>query len=157
MKAKRVDAVIDWLRPIAEPVAKEAEFSRWISAHNADTDQAEDWCTACARAEVTRLNALHPDHEYLVDGGWGSSTDCPPYCCKCGKTLSDHLTSYAIRDEIDHYSRHSVTLRCKQGAERAFRFVQMLESHDFDVNDAATWRFFRRLEMMCKRAKGGAP
>ena len=149
-RTKRVDAVIGWLRPIAEPVASEAEHARWIGALNADPDQSEDWCTACARVEVERLNALHPDHEYVVDGGWGSSTDCPPSCCKCGKSLDGHFTAAAIGYEMDHYDRHSVSLR-KCAAEKAFRFIQMLESGCFDENDSSMWRFFRRLERMHKR------
>lgn len=150
-RAARVAAVLDWLRPIAAPVAAEAEFSRWISARNAAPDQSDDWCTACARAEVERLNAEHPGHEYLVDGGWESSTDVPPCCCKCGKTLDDYLTGYAIEAEADHYSRHSVGLRGQHGPDRAFRFAQMLSSGDFDVSDTAAWKFFRKIERMYLR------
>lgn len=147
-RAARVRAVLNWLDPIAAPVAAEAEFSCWIVAGNADPDQSEDWCTACARSEVARLNAEHPEHEYLVDGGWGSSTDVPPYCCKCGKTLDDFLTKYAIECEVDHYSQHPVGLRGKSGPQRAFRYIQMLSSGDFDFADTNAWSFFRKLERM---------
>lgn len=156
-RADRVNAVISWLRPIAAPVAEQAEFSRWIRAGNAHPDEAEDWCAACARAEVARLNELHPDHDYYVGGGYGIETDCPPQCCKCGKTLTDVLSSYAIRDEVDHYSQHSVSLRGKYSAERAFRFIEVFESSNFDAKDLATWRFFRKVERMRKRRKGLDP
>ena len=157
---ERVNAVLNWLRPLAAPVAAEAEFARWISARHADTEQSESWCTACATAEVERLNSTHPEHEYLVDGGWGSETDTPRYCCKCGKTLSDHLTSYGIKYEVDHYSRYTVGLRGKHAAEKAFRFMEVFESASFDAKDSDTWRFFRKVERMHERRKnseaGGA-
>lgn len=151
-RASRINAVLEWLQPIASPVADVAEFSRWISARNADDpDQSDDWCTDCARKEVERLNAISPAHEYFVDGGWGSTTDVPPYCCKCGKTLDDELTSYAIESEVDHYSGNSVTLRGKTRGHRAFRFVQMLRSADFDALNPSMWRFFRKIERMHER------
>lgn len=150
---ERVAAVIKWLWPIAEPVANEAEFSRWIRAGNADPDEAEDWCAACARAEVARLNEQHPEHDYYVWGGCGIETDCPPTCCKCGKTLTDILTGYAIRGEVDHYSRHTVSLRGQYSAERAFRFIEVFESPNFDTEDSDAWRFFRKVERMFKRSK----
>jgi hypothetical protein len=151
-RTERVEVVVSWLRPIAAPVADEAEYSRWISARNgADPDQSEDWCHECASAEVSRLNAAHPEHEYFVDGGLGSTTDCPPYCWKCGKSLDDPLSEYGIRDEVEHYSLHSVSLRGEEGAERAFRFIQAFSSHAFDVNDKRMWQLFRKVERMCAR------
>jgi hypothetical protein len=153
-----VGAVMDWLRPIAEPVARRAEFSRWISARNAsDPDQSEDWCAACAHAEVNRLNASNPDHQYFVDGGWGSSTDCPAYCCKCGTTLDDELTEYAIMNEVDHYSGCTVSLRGKHGAYRAFRFMQAFGAAAFDQNNPDMWRLFRRVERLFKRKTTPTP
>lgn len=151
---ERVSVVLDWLRPVAASVAAEAEFARWISARYADTEQSESWCTPCAKAEVERLNLANPEHEYLVDGGWGSETDCPRYCCKCGKTLSDYLTSYAIREEVDHYSRYSVSIRGKHAAELAFRFIEVFESPSFNAKDSDAWRFFRKVERMWQRRSG---
>lgn len=149
-RTERVEVVVSWLRPIAAPVADEAEYSRWISARNGvDPDQSEDWCTECASAEVSRLNAAHPEHEYFVDGGWGSTTDCPPYCWKCGKSLDDSLSEYGIRDEAEHYSLHTVSLRGEQGAEHAFRFIQAFTSHAFDANDKGMWKLFRKVERLC--------
>jgi hypothetical protein len=151
-RAVRVSAVIDWLRPFARPVETQAENVRWIAARNIRaTDQAEDWCTACARAEVERLNDLNPEHEYVVDGGWGSPADCPPACCKCGITLKGEFTEYAIEEEVEHYSNHAVGLRGKYAAERAFRFIQVLTSPCFKEADADTWRFFCKVERMQKR------
>lgn len=155
-RVERVDAVVSWLRPFAAPVASEAEFARWISARNADPEQSESWCTRCAKVEVDRLNNLHPDAEYLVDGGWGSDTDNPRYCCKCEKTLSDHLTRYAIGEEVDHYSRHSVRLRGSCSAERAFRFIEVFESQNFDADDKESWLFFRKVERMFQRRQAAA-
>ena len=151
-RSERVDVVIRWLVPIAEPVAKEAEFSRWISARGTgDPDQSEDWCTSCASAEVERLNSTNPDHEYFVDGGWGSETDSAPYCCKCGKTLDDDLTRHAIEAEADHYSQNTVSLRGKQRAYRAFRFVQVFRSSDFDDKNPNMWKLFRKVERILLR------
>lgn len=150
-RTQRIYAVAKWLAPIAAPVEANAEFSRWIGARNADPEQSEDYCTACARTEVARLNALHPEHEYLVDGGWGSSTDCPPACCKCGVCLDDHLSEYAIEEEIEHYASNAICLRGERAAPSAFRFRQMLLSGNFQKNDPASWKFFRKLERAFQR------
>jgi hypothetical protein len=153
-RTQRIYAVANWLAPIASPVEKEAEYSRWISARQADPEQSADWCLECARAEVGRLNTEHPEHDYLVDGGWGSETDSPPYCCQCDKPLNDHLSEYAIEAEIEHYSDYPICLRGRQKAHSAFRFRQMILSGNFKEDDPASWKFFRKLERAYKRRQG---
>ena len=146
-RPQRIMATQKWLCEVAKPVADKAEFSRWLNANNADTDQAEDWCTDCATAEVDRLNAENPDGDYFVDGGWGCRADTPPCCHRCGKPLDDHLPSAGIEYEMDHYSRHHV--KATPGA--AHGFCQMLASSDFDEKDPMHWKFFLRLERLHKR------
>ena len=153
-RTQRIYAVANWLAPIARPVEKDAEYSRWISAREADPEQSTDWCLECARAEVARLNAAHPEREYLVDGGWGSETDVPPYCWKCDKPLDDQLPEYAIESEIEHYSTSPIILRGRRAADCAFRYRQMLRSGNFKEDDPASWKFFRKLERAYKRRQG---
>lgn len=153
----QVCAVLQWLEPIAKPVADEAEPARWIAARYADPDQGPDWCTACAVEEVERLNALNPEHEYFVDGGWDVQTDVPPICEKCGKSLTSDFTKHAIEYETEHWLRHRVTLRGARAAEQAFRFTQVLESGDFDPANKDHAALLRKLSgMWRRRAAAGA-
>lgn len=151
-----LDTVLRWLEPIAEPAAKDSEPSRWIAARNADPDQASNWCTHCATKEVARLNALHPDHEYIVDGGWSTTTDVPPICEGCGKSLVGVFTEHAIEYETEHYLAHRLTLRGRFRHERAFRLTQVLESGDFDLSNKDHAALFRKLDRMRRRADGVA-
>lgn len=148
---QRARAVRSWLRPIAEPVAREAEYPRWIKARAFRNDCSTDYCSDCAKNEVARLNELHPEHEYFVDGGYNREADSSPRCEECGKTLIGILTRYAIEEEVEHYASNSVALKPKLAAERAFRFMQVLESPYFDETNSETWAFFRKIERMHQR------
>ena len=156
-RRNRLSALLDWLRPLAKPVADQAEYSRWINAHNADPDQAADWCTPCACAEVERLNAAHPESEHFVDGGWGTMADTPPMCCKCFMSLDDHLTDAGIEYELEHYERNRVRLAGPGRAEIAFRLAQMLESGSFDEREPRLWAFVVRLDRHRQRAAATQP
>lgn len=139
IQQQRFDRCIEFLRPIAQKAADEASEVYWIAARNADPDQGPSYCRACADALVDKLNAEHPDHEYLRDGGWGYEADTQEICEQCGIHLSCTLTEHGIEQELDHWSRYRIDLKGKHASVRAYFLLNTLECAYMGNADDAPW------------------
>lgn len=125
---QRFDRCIDYLTPIARIVEVGAGEVHWIAARNADPDQGPSYCYECGSAKVDSLNIAHPEHEYLLDGGWGSyESDCQEFCEECGKTLRTWLTDYGVSQELENWAVSRITLRGKHAAHCAYEIMRLLE------------------------------
>lgn len=80
--------------------------AHWI--HGADS--GEDFCYKCCKKEVANLKKKDPKGEYIVDGGWRTDHDTPPFCYRCGRRLDGCLTDYGCEAELDHFLEHGVNL-----------------------------------------------
>ncbi|WEE79412.1 hypothetical protein LZ683_08660 [Comamonas testosteroni] len=133
---QRLDRCIKFLRPIAQPAEDAAGEVHWLGARNADPDQGPSYCYECCSAEVHRLNEQHPDHEYLVDGGWGYTSDGVELCDKCNKTLRVNLSDYGVASEIDNYLSLP---RIKLDSHSAYDILNILECAYMGNADDAPW------------------
>lgn len=124
----RMERCIGFLRPLQASFSETISETHWVGARNADPDQGSSYCRACCDKLVEQLNAKHPEHEYLRDGGWGSDSDSQEICEECGDFLACSLTEYGIGQELDHWSRARVTLHGRYAATTAFQLLQILES-----------------------------
>nr|WP_312374903.1 hypothetical protein [Delftia acidovorans] len=133
---ERLQRCREFLQPLAQPAEDKAGAMHWIAALNADPDQSVSYCRECCRAEVARLNEQNPDHEYLVDGGWDTTSDGFDACDKCGKTLIVNLTDYGVAQELDYYlSGKRIVLK----PESAYEILRVLESAYMGDLSRATW------------------
>lgn len=129
---QRLQRCIDFLRPLQSEFAESVSEVHWIGARNADPDQGPSYCRTCCDKRVDKLNAEHPDHEYLRDGGWGYEGDGLEICDDCGTHLNCTLSHYGVNSELDHWEAARIDLRGKHRAATAFELLLILESGSLD-------------------------
>ena len=125
---QRIQRCIDFLRPLQSEFAESLSEVYWLGARNADPDQGPSYCRDCCDTHVDRLNAEHPDHEYLRDGGWGYEADTPEICDDCGAFLNCTLTHCGVASELEHWANARIALRVRYQASTAFELLLILES-----------------------------
>lgn len=126
-QAQRLDRCIKFLEPVAADAERKASEVYWISARNADPDQGSSYCGDCGGKLVDKLNAENPDHEYLLDGGWGYESGSCEICDKCGLHLRCTLTDCGVDQELDHWMSVRIDLRGKHASTTAWFLLLILE------------------------------
>lgn len=77
----------------------EAVDEHWIHG----SDEGASYCLECANKKVAELLEIDPNGRYAADGGWGCEGDHTIFCAGCGKLLSNALTDFGCRQELDHF------------------------------------------------------
>ena len=128
----RLQRCVDYLRPLQSELSESLSEVYWLGARNADPDQGPSYCRDCCDKHVDRLNAAHPNHEYLRDGGWGYVADTPEICDDCGAFLNCTLTHEGVSSELEYWANARIALRGKHQAATAFQLLLILESGSLD-------------------------
>ena len=132
MQAQRLARCIDFLRPIQALFAESVSEVHWVGARNADPDQGPSYCRTCCDKLVDRLNAEHPDHEYLRDGGWGYESDGHEVCDACGALLNCTLSHCGMEQELEHWESVRICLRGRYQESTAYQLLTLLECAPLD-------------------------
>lgn len=143
----------EWLGKLGAPHIDAEEHYYWIDARNADADQGPNYCHEHAVAEVQKLNAANPDHEYHTAGGMGGHEDDTPVTCEvCGKLLHYSLSRYGVRQELEHFDLYGFDLTGEHQASEAAELLAMLDQIEFDEEN---FDAFSRFLPMLEAAMGG--
>ena len=145
---QRLDRCIEFLRTIAKPADDEASEVHWIGARNADPDQGPSYCQKCCDELVDKMNAEHPEHEYLRDGGWGCPSDGSECCDVCGRQLRVQLTDQGVSSELDNWNGCRIKLRGKQASYIAFDLLAVLETAYMGSLENCPWLHDYQLAMI---------
>lgn len=139
LQAQRLDRCIEFLRPIAQDAENKASEVYWIAARNADPDQGPSYCGDCGGKLVDKLNAEHPEHEYLLDGGWGYESDSCEMCDECGLHLRCTLSDHGVDQELSHWAANRISVRDKHASTTAWFLLLVLECAYMGTPDEVTW------------------
>jgi len=123
----RADRCIQYLTPLASSVLKDEEDPHWIDAREVDVDQLYSYCREHGLALVEKMNGEHPEHDYMLCRGYSYESDSQEVCEECGKYLHTCLTSYAIKEELDHVESCRLGLRGKYLPYRAYMLLRVIE------------------------------
>lgn len=123
----RSERCLEFLRPIAHQVLAEEDDVFWIDACNVDVDQHGSYCRKHGTALVEKLNAEHPEHEYMLCRGYSYESDSQEMCEECGKYLHTCLTDYGVDQDLDYVEGCRLGLRGKHAPWRAYMLIRVIE------------------------------
>mgnify|MGYP006170815271 CR=1 FL=1 len=125
--------LIDALRPLASTVL--VKDAHWICTPDGEYTHSvsggSNWCRDCARAIVRHLRKKDRNRErrsdYILDGGWPTEHETPPFCAHCGARLDAILLSYGALEELDHFRENPPT---PWNAGEAYEISEMLSAFE---------------------------
>lgn len=102
------------------------------------SDEAHLWCRGCADTLLARAHAILPPEKHednFVCATDARSEDTCPHCMSCGETLDGSVSSYAVSEEVDHYTANPIgdedTINPRQAVEIAM--ILYAAPNDADV------------------------
>ncbi|WIW89594.1 hypothetical protein K3M67_06445 [Sphingobium sp. V4] len=117
------------------------EFRIELNGKSLYSDEAHEYCRACADALLAKVLPLLPEDErddHRVSATELNHEDTPKNCMICGALLDYALNEYGVATELNHYRAYPLTGDLHPGD--AFHIARMLEAAP---NDRAVLRFGR--------------
>jgi len=112
-------------------------------------DGGISYCLECCEKEADKLSKKHPDEEFSVDGGCGTSGDSQAFCESCGKLLNNDFTQYACETEVDHFLEHGFDFACGDDCLSMSKVISSAgwEPYPHDANLG----FYNSLHRLCRK------
>ncbi len=148
-----MNAAIEFLRALAQPVFEEESDVCWLDARNVDTEQGSNYCLDCGCARIDALNEFHPEGEYFLARSYGPyDNDGQAMCEKCGKYLSTALTRYGVESELEAFESRRLVLRGKHAPWLAYLVLNILQYAPYYEDDLQ--KRARKLERRIEKIRG---